>query len=661
MAIGADERAMPHAAAAGTCSTPRCRMLEPVVRNAAQRAKALALCACLLGACSREPEGSSAKHGAPADAGHAALTSDGGETRAAPQEPADAGAGSGAHTTVGRSHGPATDAGPLPESLPRVLDEDGGALAAGPAFVDVTEQAGLAYRQAPVHSSSGGSDWYSDNGLTGDAPFMTGGAAAGDFDGDGFVNLYVTRLDQPGILFRNRGDGSFEDVTHAAGLDLPGFRSVGAAWADVDNDGDLDLYVTTLGGGAFLLFINQGASFSEQAVARGAALADTQVRQGFSVSVGDYDRDGWLDLHTTEWQLGVTPKANPSHARLLHNRGAEGPALAGYFEDVTVAAGVVLDGPPASSNGPLSLSSSFSDLDGDGWPDLLVASDFGTSKLFWNRGDGSFADGTAAASVGTDQNGMGMAIGDYDGDGALDWLVTSIYCDKQTIDTVFCGGNRLYRNNGDRTFRDDSDRAGVRQGGWGWGAAFFDYDDDGDLDLAMTNGIRFHGSDFQPYVNDPTRLWRNDGSASPMLESSRALGLVDYSDGKGLLVLDYDNDGDLDLFIVNHVLGGRLYRNDRDNGNGYLRLRLQGTSANREGIGARVSVKVSPGSAPQVRELRGGSNFLGQDEPVLHFGLGPGSAPIDEVRIDWPTPGTRKVQLLTGVARNQTLTITEPE
>jgi hypothetical protein len=540
------------------------------------------------------------------------------------------------------------------------IDEDGGGSAAGLVFVDVTVAAGLSYRQAPVHGlNETDPDWYSDHQLAGDAPFLTGGATAGDFDADGFTDLYVTRLDQPGILFRNRGDGHFEDVTSAVGLDVAGFRSVGAAFVDVDNDGDLDLYVTTLGGSAYLLFVNQGGSFSEQAAARRAALADSQARQGFSVSVGDYDRDGWLDLHTTEWQLGVSPKANPSHARLLHNRGAAGAALAGFFEEVTASAGVVIDNPPVSSSGPLSFSSSFSDLDDDGWPELVVASDFGSSRLFWNHGDGTFGDGTAAAGVGTDQNGMGMTIGDYDGDGLLDWFVTAIYCDHQTIDTVFCGGNRLYRNNGDRTFRDDTDLAGVRAGGWGWGANLFDYDNDGDLDLAMTNGVRFRGPDYRGYFTDPTHLWRNDG-AGPMVEVSRATQLIDNGDGKGLLTLDYDNDGDLDLFVVNHVLGGRLYRNDGGNTQDYLRVALQGVTANRQGIGARVRVKVRADSPAQVRELRGGSNFLSQDEPVLHFGLAEGSAPIAEVQITWPTPGARKVQVLHDVARNQLLRVQEP-
>jgi hypothetical protein len=549
---------------------------------------------------------------------------------------------------------PSTDAAPIP-----VTEDDAATAAPGPTtltFVDVTAQAGLSYRQAPVHAASAAdSDWYSDNGLTTDAAFETGGAAAGDFDGDGFTDLYVTRLDQPGILFRNRGDGSFEDVTSAAGLALPGHHTVGAAFADLDNDGDLDLYVTTLGGTGNLLFINQGGSFSEEGAARGADLGDAQPRQGFSVSAGDYDRDGWVDLHTTDWQLGLSPKAEPSHARLLHNRGSQGAGLAGHFEDVTTAAGVVLE---SAKSGPLSLSSSFADLDDDGWPELLVASDFGTSRLFWNHRDGTFQDGTSAAAVGTDQNGMGMSVGDYDGDGLLDWFVSAIYCDKQTVDTVYCGGNRLYRNHGDRTFSDESDAMGVRKGGWGWGASLFDFDDDGDLDLALTNGIRFRGTSFQNYYSDPAHLWRNDGSH--MLEATRLMGLIDNGDGKGLLVLDFDNDGDLDLFVVSHVLGGKLYRNDGGNENGYLRLQLTGVSANRQALGARVSVIAHAGDAPQVRELRGGNNFLGQDEPVLHFGVGAGQDPIAEVRVIWPNPDTRKLQVLQNVGRNQVLKLTEP-
>jgi hypothetical protein len=525
--------------------------------------------------------------------------------------------------------------------------------------VDVTAAAGLRYRQAAAHRP-GGDDWYAMNGLDADAAYMTGGAAAADFDGDGLVDLYVTRLDKYGLLFRNLGDGTFEDVTMDAGLAAVGMVSVGALFADVDNDGDPDLYVTTLGSSRHWLFINDGGAFTDEALARGAAVESAAVHQGYSVSAGDYDRDGWLDLHTTEWTFDLSSPAMPSHARLLRGLGAGGGALAGHFEDSTDIAGVALWHTDTERAGDFSFSSIFSDLDDDGWPDLYVASDFGTSQLFWNDGDGTFSDGTAAAGVGTADNAMGLTAGDYDGDGDLDVFVTSIACDEVVASTLQCSGNRLYRNEGGRSFSDQTDAVGVRDGRWGWGTTFFDYDNDGDLDLVMTNGVSFAGSAFDPFRADVMRLWRNDGSGGMQQWTTNA-GLFDTSDGKGLLTLDYDADGDLDLFIISHVTGGRLYRNDWGNAQDYLRVRLVGTRSNRDGIGARVRVTVRQGDTPQLRELRGGSNFLAHDERVLHFGLGEGDAPVAEVRVLWPTPGGRVEQVLTDVARNQVLTITEPQ
>jgi hypothetical protein len=343
---------------------------------------------------------------------------------------------------------------------------------------------------------------------------------------------------------------------------------------------------------------------------------------------------------------------------LLRNRGAEGPALAAHFEDVTHAAGVALAN--ADPPGDLSFASTFSDLDDDGFADLLVASDFGTSRLYWNNGDGSFSDGTRTAGVGLDENAMGHSVGDYDGEGDLDWFVTSIHCtDRDPFSDCPLAGNRLYRNEGGRAFSEVAAAAGVADGDWGWGASFFDYDNDGDLDLAMTNGIRFAGPAFASFLTDPARLWRNQGDGV-MSDATVQSRLIDHGDGKGLLVLDYDNDGDQDLFVVNHVAGGRLFRNDGGNRNGWLRIELRGSTSNRQGIGARVTVQPAQGGPLIVRELRAGSNFLGQDEPVLHFGLGQIDHAVAEVRVVWPTPGARKQQVLRNVAPNQTLRLSEP-
>lgn len=559
-------------------------------------------------------------------------------------------------------------------------------LGPGPLFVDVTDRARVRYSQAPEHDSA--ARFYQQLGLE-SAPYFTGGAAAGDLDGDGLVDLLVTRLHAPPILFRNRGDGTFADWSTRVGLDAAGPGTVGAALADVDNDGDLDIYFTSIGTDRFQLFINRAdgtfadGTFIEEGQQRGAAIADGTPRQGFSAAFGDYDRDGFVDLVTCEWQYGIANAPKLSHTRLLHNRGAERPALAGHFEDVTLAAGLDLyrPGPPP---GVHVFSASFSDMDNDGYPDLVVAADFSTSRLFWNNRDGTFSDGTTASGVGLDNHGMGSAIGDYDGDGDLDWFVTSIACRDDNPLCAQVGGNRLYRNEGGRRFTDQTEMTGVLDGGWGWAALFVDFDNDADLDLAMVGGSREPGMP-SALATEASRLWRNTGTQAELGFGSEAWPELadslwtDRGDGKALLTLDYDRDGDMDLFVVDHVDGGRLYKNqlrERNLGGDYLQVQLVGRRSNRSGYGARIELQPATGGPVQSRELRGGSHFISQDESLAHFGLTPavrtpaqsqraeGAASLDllDIKVTWPTPnGVPAVTHLQGVARNQRLTLVEPE
>lgn len=476
------------------------------------------------------------------------------------------------------------------------------------SFTDVTHAAGVDYVQMEPEPERP-ANWPST---------MSGGATVADYDQDGWPDLFVTRLQAPDILYRNRGDGSFEDVTAVAGLSEWNLRSNGAAFGDVDNDGDLDLYVTTIDDYRFYLFVNDGQGhFDEQALIRGAAVESGEPHFGFSVAMGDFDRDGWLDIHTTEWRRAALVSVGaPSHARLLRNLGATAP---GFFEDVTVGAGVSLDDIPSSNlfgAGTYAFASAFVDLDDDGWQDLAVASDFVTSRLFWNDGDGTFTDGTVAAGVGTDQNGMGSTFGDYDQDGDLDWFVTAILSPASPLSS----GNRLYRNEGGRIFSDRTDAEGVRDGGWGWGAVFFDADNDSDLDLIMTTA-----------AGDQLRFWERDQGL--FVESASLAGLDDLGDGKGLLCLDYDRDGDLDIFVANTMGQPVLYRNDTPRTNHWLRLRLEGPFLNRSGLGARVTVRA--GAMELVAVVGANSHFLGQSESVLHFGLGAHST-IDQLSIRWP-------------------------
>ena len=550
---------------------------------------------------------------------------------------------------------------PLPRPLARcALPIAIAALLAGPAsasFTDVTQAAGVAYPQydpGDPHTCL-----VSPFLLTCEIEWLSGGAATADVDGDDWPDLYVTRLDAPDLLFRNRGDGTFEDVTAAAGLADFDLQSNGAGFADVDNDGDPDLHVTTIGlasdpvNSRFHLFLNDGTGhFTEEAVERGADVASAEHRAGYSVAFGDYDRDGWVDIYTTECRQPFFTVGFPSHSRLLRNLGAAAP---GHFEDVTVAAGVVIDRDPGCLAGLTPCTSwgyapAFVDLDGDGWQDLAIAADFGSSVLFWNDGDGTFTDGTAAAGVGTDENGMGSTFGDYDGDGDLDWFVTSIFDPDQTCETTTCNwgytGNRLYRNDGGRFFSDATDLAGVRDGYWGWGAAFFDFDDDADLDLVMTNGAHFGFVDppddqvFARFDPDPMRLWRNDGPG-PMTEISAAAGLTDLGSGKGLLTFDYDRDGDLDLFVVNNVTGGVLYRNDTTSGHDWLRVRVEPVPGfGSDGLGAVLTLEATAGGPVQMRHIGATSHFLGESERIAHFGLGSHPGPIHRLTVQWPGRGT---------------------
>jgi hypothetical protein len=546
----------------------------------------------------------------------------------------------------GQDGGRAADAGLADAGTPggdAAVPTDAGQVAPDPApdddppivvrFVEVGLEAGLDAVQATLDAQTGCEEFTPMK-----CPFtsvhMTGGVAAADVDGDSWVDVYVTRLIEPGVLYRNRGDGTFEDVTRDVGLDVdPG--SNGAAFVDVDGDGDLDLYLTNVLRRRFALYVNERGRFVEQSAERGADVASDFRHHGFGISAGDYDLDGFVDLHTTEWVQLPLDAPIPNHARLLRNRGASAP---GHFEDATDFAGVELVQGVRGTR--TSFASSFADMDGDGWPELLVVADFVGSRLYWNDGGGLFTDGTLFSGVGSDENGMGTALGDYDGDGDLDWFVSAIYDPDYRCDGVSCGwgttGNRLYENLGDRQFQDVTDRAGVRDGGWGWGTAFFDYDNDGALDLVLANGVDFPNSEAELFRSDATRLWHNRGDGTFDGVAS-AVGLDDRGAGQGLSILDYDADGDEDVLIAQHEGRALLLRNDGGNKNAYLRVKLIGKGGNTAALGARVTLRRRAGEPPLVRTLVGGSQYLGQSESIVHFGLGAFEGEVAEIEVQWPT------------------------
>jgi hypothetical protein len=512
-------------------------------------------------------------------------------------------------------------------------------------FSNATASAGIAYSlPSPLPD------------LAADAISMTGGAAAGDFDNDGWPDLFVTRYWDAPLLYRNNHDGTFSDVTAAAfpaGI-IPE-KSNGASWADVNNDGHLDLYVTSVfSNGANKLYINNGAGhFTDQAIARGVNLGGVPLAF-MSASFGDYDNDGYLDMYVGEWRSLFTGNLTESpRARLLHNRGATQP---GYFEDVTAASGAAMG--PLSGQGPFfthSYTPRFADFDRDGHLDIVVASDFSSTRVFWNDGDGTFTDGTPAIVSTRGASDMGLAIGDVDGNGLLDWFTTDI-CQQATCSAV--SGNRLFRNFGNRVFLESSNFAGVRDAGWAWGTQMFDYDNDQDLDIVATNGFY----DYEPvFETDAVRLWRNNGQglSATFTDVASSLGITDTSQGRGLLTFDYDRDGDLDVFIVNNFAAPVLYRNDGGNQGDWLQIETVGTISNADGVGAFITVTpdLAFPNKKLVHEISLSSSFLSQSEPLAHFGLGPSAELVDLIRIEWPASGI--VQELRNVAPNQLLSIVE--
>jgi len=510
------------------------------------------------------------------------------------------------------------------------------ARATAVTFTDVTTTAGVYYQ----HGIFAG-------GAAGEPERISGGVAAGDYDRDGWIDLYVVRGDvAPNLLFRNRGDGTFEEVSVAAGVQLPLGLGAGPTFADVDGDGWLDLLVLGVEGTPPALFRNgRDGTFANATATSGLALPG----HSFSAAFGDYDHDGDLDLAIGRWgNRSLAPEAPGS---LWRNDGT------GHFVDVSQAAAVPLffsrtDLILAQIEMTLSFTPNFADIDHDGWPDLLVAADFGASTVLRNLGDGTFQDQTSA--VISDENGMGAAVGDVDNDGDLDWFVSSIWDPNGIVEGHWgITGNRLYRNDGAGGFSDATDAAGVRVGYWGWGSTLLDLDNDGDLDLFHVNGWNNGDEDSAEFQNDPSPCFVNDGTGV-FTEHAADLGLVDTGQGRGVVAFDYDRDGDLDLFVTNNQGPARLLRNDGGNAQHFLVLQLAGPGANSAGVGARVALRT--GATTQLRELHAGSNFESQDPTEAHFGLGAATT-VDELRIEWPNGATT---VATGVAADQWLRLTAP-
>jgi Tfp pilus assembly protein PilF/peroxiredoxin len=538
------------------------------------------------------------------------------------------------------------------------------------------------------------------------------GVAVADVDGDGLDDIFVTQpAGFPKLLFKNRGDGTFEDITEASGLGLLDDASQ-AIFADVDNDGDEDLVL--VGSSGPQLFLNDGKGHfarTQDAFRMKGGLQGSPM----SIAVADYDRDGFLDVYLCLYSYfigasetrGGTPSPyhdaqNGPRSLLFRNDGH------GHFIDVTEEAGL------NENNNRYGFAAAFGDYDGDGWPDLAVANDFGRKHLYHNEGSKNgkvtFKDVTAAAGVEDHGAGMSATWVDYDNDGRLDLYFGNMWsaagqrvtsepgfmpdapADVKALYRRHARGNTLFRNRGDGTFEDVTLEAGAEMGRWAWSSDAIDFDNDGWEDLYIVNGMFTRKSEEdldsffwrQVVAKSPlthvtgtpydeawrviTRLLadhsqanhqrnvllRNDGHGR-FEEVSGSVGLDLDQDGRSFAAVDYDQDGDLDLVVMaaRSAPQLRVFRNDVGQDNASLALRLTGTRSNRDAIGARVTVETD--AMRRTKVVQANSGFISQPSKELLFGLGK-SRRVVKVTIEWPSGAS---QILSDLEVNQRLRIEE--
>ncbi len=505
------------------------------------------------------------------------------------------------------------------------------------------------------------------------------GVAIGDYDGDGHPDIFVVNKTESCRLFRNLGNWKFEDVTEKAGVgdknDSAGIWKQGATFADVNNDGLLDIYVCRLNA-PNLLYINQGdGTFKEEAAARGLAVNDGSVMAAFC----DYDRDGWLDVFVqTNW-AETADHRHDQRNYLFHNNGD------GTFSDVSEKAGI--------SGKAQGHSATWWDYDGDGWPDLYVANDFTPAdKLYHNNHDGTFTNTIDSVVPHTPFSSMGSDLGDVNNDGLMDFFVADMAAtthqkDQRTMAAArslirdlpdnspaapFVMRNALYLNTGTGRFLEAASLAGIAATDWTWSVRFEDLDNDGRLDLQVTNGMHreSHNTDLaariaaaetfadkvrieraSPVLAERHLAFRNQGNLQ-FEDVSAAWGLDQKGVSFGAAFGDLDGDGDLDLVYANYKKSVTLLRNDSDTGHRVI-FALRGTRSNRFGVGAMVRIETNSGV--QVRQLQLARGILSSSEPVIHFGLGDDTK-INRMTVSWPSG---VIQSFADLAVDRKFTITE--
>ena len=557
-----------------------------------------------------------------------------------------------------------------------------------PTFIDVTSSAfsGVAsYESQLLH----GVDYWRTvlDGASGIDIYGHNGVSVGDIDGDGYDDLYVCQpAGLPNRLYRNRGDGTFEDITEKSGVGVLE-NTACALFADIDNDGRQDLIVVRTNGP--LLFLNDGnGRFRQKADAFQFASEPAGTFTG--AAVADYDRDGWLDIYFclyiyyqgADQYKYPTPyydaENGPPNFMLRNNRD-------GTFRDVTASTHL------NQNNTRYSFCCAWSDFNGDGWPDLYVINDFGRKNLYRNNGDGTFTD--IAGPSGTEDTGAGMGVScfDYDSDAANDLYVADMWTaagkriamqdnfQKDAPDLVrslyrkHAMGNSLFRNAGDHKFQDKSGEAGVGMGRWAWSSDAWDFDHDGSSDLYVVNGMVSGPSrndlnsffwrqvvakspvtaksshDYEEGWSAINELIRADGTWSgyernvfyanngdgTFADISGTIGLDFVEDGRSFALADFDHDGRLELLVKNRSSPQiRLLKNVIRGLAPSISFRLQGTKSNRDAIGTTVTIHTSKGS--QIRTIQAGSGFLSQHSKEIFFGLGDANGSV-AATIRWPS------------------------
>ncbi len=439
-------------------------------------------------------------------------------------------------------------------------------------------------------------------------------AAWGDYDNDGWLDLIVSAYGE-NVLYHNRGDGTFRERTGEAGLGgRPGFWA-GVSWADYDRDGFLDLYVT-----GYVKYVD----VSEQAVS-----LHYEVEEPASINPSSFE---------------------PERNLLYRNKGD------GTFDEVAELAGV---------KGELgrSLGAAWIDFDEDGWVDLYVANDVSDNVLYRNQGDGTFEDVSHLARVADYRGAMGIAVGDWDGDSDMDMVVTHWIAQENALYSNLGSQLRAIDPDGSSPlqFMDEADRYGLGQVALdyiGWGTSFLDFDNDGRLDLFVVNGSTLQQKgNSQLLVPMKDQLFWNGGPDKGFYDVSAVSGAYFEREyvGRGGAFGDYDNDGDVDIFIVNHGGPGVLLRNEDGNRKRWLKVRLQGKRSNRSGIGARL--RLVAGGKTQLRQVGFQAPYLSQNSSIEHYGLATLTR-VDTLEVLWPS-GAR--QVLVDLATDQTLLVVEDE